>query len=294
MRIIDLHCHPGTGPWFDASVAPFAGALTDYWNTDFRPRTEEEVIGDLERNGIEGVLVAFDAETSTGKAPCTNPYVADLRDRHPDRYVGMWGSVDPWKGAISVIEAERAIKEDKVIGFHFHPVGGDFMVNNRRFYPLWETISSLGAAIMVDAGFTGMGARMPGGGGRRLKNARPFPILDDLAVDFPDLTIVAAHPAWPFTDEMMAIALHKPNVYWEMSGWGPEYLPESLKHDLSRRLQDKIMFGSDYPSLSYERLLSGWKTLNLKDSVAEKIFHENAERIFPSLAPVTQTAPAAH
>lgn len=286
MRIIDLHCHPGTAPWFDASVAPFAGALTEYWNTDFRPRTEDEVVGDLQRNDIEGVLVAFDTETSTGQAPCTNPYVAGLRDRHPEQYVGMWGSVDPWKGAISVLEAERAVREDKVIGFHFHPVGGDFMVNNRRFYPLWETISSLGAAIMVDAGFTGMGARMPGGAGRRLKNARPFPILDDLAVDFPDLTIVAAHPAWPFTDEMMAIALHKPNVYWEMSGWGPEYLPEPLKHDLSRRLQDKVMFGSDYPSISYERLLSGWKTLDLKDSVAEKIFHANAERIFPSLARV--------
>ncbi len=84
------------------------------------------------------------------------------------------------------------------------------MVTNRRFFPLWETLSSLGVAIMVDAGFTGMGARMHGGGGRRLKNTRPFPTLDDLAVDFPDLTIVAAHPAWHFTDEMMAIALRKP------------------------------------------------------------------------------------
>lgn len=285
MRIIDLHCHPGTDVWFEASVKPFAGALTEYWNTEFRPRTEKEVVVDLERNGVEGVLVAFDAETETGQAPCDNGYVSGLRDRHPDRFVGVWGSVDPWKGQVAIREAERAVKELGVLGFHFHPVGGDFMVSDRRFYPLWETISGLGAAIMVDAGFTGMGAGMRGGGGRRLKNSRPFPILDDLAVDFPDLTIVAAHPAWPFTDEMMAIALHKPNVYWEMSGWGPEYIPEPLKHDMSRRLQDKIMFGSDYPSLSYERLLTGWQKLDLRDDIAEKIFHGNAERLFPALAP---------
>lgn len=281
MRIIDMHCHPGTEEWFQASVAPFAEELKEYWSREFNGRSEDEVVADLERNGVEGILVAFDAETETGRPPCDNRYVAAMRDRHLERFPAVWGSVDPWKGEVAIREAERALKEDNVIGFHFHPVGGNFKVSNRRFYPLWETISSLGGSIMVDAGFTGMGAGMRGGGGRRLKNSRPFPILDDLAADFPDLTIVAAHPAWPFTEEMMAIALHKPNVYWEMSGWGPEYIPEPLKHDIKRRLQDKIMFGSDYPSISYERLISGWEKLELPDTIAHKVFHENAERIWP-------------
>jgi predicted TIM-barrel fold metal-dependent hydrolase len=115
--------------------------------------------------------------------------------------------------------------------------------------------------------------------GRKLKCAMPFPALDDLAADFPELTVIAAHPAWPWTDEMIAIALHKRNVFWEMSGWGPEYFPEALKRDISRRLQDKIMFGSDYPSLTYDRLFDGWSKLGLPDDVAEKVFHQNATRI---------------
>jgi len=279
MRHIDLHCHPGTELWYRASVEPYAGALTAYWKRPFVGRSEDELIADLRANDVQAVLVAFDAETDTGRAPCSNDYVVQLRDKYPEQVVGAWGSVDPWKGQIAVNEATRAVKELGVKGFHFHPVGGDFSVDNRRFYPLWETIASLGVPIMVDAGFTGMGAGMPGGAGRHLKNARPFPALDDLAADFPGLQIIAAHPAWPWTDEMIAITLHKPNVFWELSGWGPEYFPESLKHDISRRLQDKVMFGSDYPSITYERLLSGWAKLDLSDEVLAKVFYENAENL---------------
>ncbi|MDA8292662.1 MAG: amidohydrolase family protein [Actinomycetota bacterium] len=279
MRIIDLHCYPGTEEWFQASIAPYAEALTEYWGRPFVPRTAEELLGELESTGVEAMLVAFDAETVTGRAPCTNDYVAALRDAHPERIAGVWGSVDPLKGAVAIREAERAVKELGVVGFHFHPIAGDFDMDDARFYPLWDAISGLGAAIMVDTGTTGVGARLPGGGGRRLKRARPFPALDDLAVDFPQLTIVAAHPSWPWTDEMIAIALHKANVYWELSGWGPEYFPEALKHDIPRRLQDKVMFGSDYPSVSFSRTLDAWHGLGFRDEILEKVFHANAERV---------------
>jgi len=279
MRIIDLHCYPGTEEWFQASIAHYAEALTEYWGRPFVPRSEEELVGELASSGVEAVLVAFDAETVTGRAPCTNDYVAGLRDTHPAHIAGAWGSVDPWKGAIAIREAERAVKELGVIGFHFHPIAGDFDMDDPRFYPLWDAIAGLGVAIMVDTGTTGVGARMPGGGGRRLKRARPFPALDDLAVDFPQLTIIAAHPAWPWTDEMIAIALHKANVYWELSGWGPEYFPDALKHDIPRRLQDKVMFGSDYPSVSFTRTLDAWSGLGFRDEILEKVFHANAERV---------------
>lgn len=279
MRIVDLHCYPGTDEWFQASIAPYAEALTAYWGRPFVPRTEDELVSELSGSGVEAVLVAFDTETVSGRAPCTNDYVAGLRDAHRDQIAGAWGSVDPWKGAIAIREAERAVKELGVIGFHFHPIAGDFDIDERRFYPLWETIAGLGVAVMIDTGTTGVGARLPGGGGRRLKRARPFPGLDDLAVDFPELTIIAAHPAWPWTDEMIAIALHKANVYWELSGWGPEYFPEALKHDIPRRLQDKIMFGTDYPSVTMQRTLDAWTKLGYRDEIMEKVFHLNAERV---------------
>jgi predicted TIM-barrel fold metal-dependent hydrolase len=110
--------------------------------------------------------------------------------------------------------------------------------------------------VLVDVGTTGMGAGIPGGMGAPLEHARPHAV-DNLAARFPALTIIAAHPGWPWTDEMTAVALHKGNVYWELSGWAPRYFPPSLRTDIRGRLREKIMFGSDHPSLPYERLLRG-------------------------------------
>jgi len=165
-----------------------------------------------------------------------------------------------------------------MIGFHFHPIMQHFAVNDRKYYPLFEVINELKAAVMIDVGTTGMGAGMPGGMGARLRHAHPSAI-DDLAADFPDLKIIMAHPGWPWVDETTAVALHKGNVFWEMSGWAPKYFPASLKVDMRARLQDKIMFGSDYPSLPYARILKEWGELGYSDTVMEKIFHQNAERI---------------
>jgi hypothetical protein len=123
-----------------------------------------------------------------------------------------------------------------------------------------------------------MGAGLPGGMGARIRHAHPSAI-DDLAADFPTLKIIMAHPGWPWVDETTAVALHKGNVHWEMSGWAPKYFPAQLKVDMRARLQDKIMFGSDYPSLPYARIFKEWRELGYSDAVMEKIFHQNAERV---------------
>lgn len=279
MRVIDIHCHPNTAPWHIA-MAPYLDALGVYWNRSWTPLEENDFIAELCRAHVRAVIVAHDSETVTGQQPCDNDYVAGLRDRHPDVITQAWGAVDPGRGQDEMLmEAERAIRELGLLGVHFHPVCQKVSMADKRLMPLWDLLASLGAPVMIDTGFTGVGAGSPGGIGRQLKYAKPFPALDDLAAAFPQLTIVAAHPAWPWTDEMIAIALHKQNVFWEMSGWGPEYFPEPLKQDISRRLQDKIMFGSDYPSLTYERLFDGWSKLTLPDPVLEKVFHRNATRI---------------
>ena len=134
------------------------------------------------------------------------------------------------------------------------------------------------APVMIDVGTTGMGAGLPGGLGAVIRDAHPAAI-DQLAADFPNLTIVAAHPGWPWDDEMIAVALHKGNVYWEMSGWAPKYFPDAIKRDIRGRLRDKIMFGSDYPSIPYERLFREWGELGYADEIMEQVFHGNAERI---------------
>jgi len=277
MRKIDLHCYPNTDPWI-AAMAPYVEALAKYWNRSWTAKTGEAVIQDFTAAAVEAVLVAFDIETAAGTPPCTNEYVARMRDAHPGRIIQAWGSVDPCKGEVAIQQATVAIRDLKMLGFHFHPIMGHFAVDDRRFYPLWETINELRAPVMVDVGTTGMGAGLPGGLGARIRHAHPL-ALDELAADFPHLTIVAAHPGWPWVDEMTAVALHKGNVFWELSGWAPKYFPDALKKDIKGRLQDKIMFGSDYPSIPYERLFREWDELALPAPVAEKVFHTNAERV---------------
>ncbi len=277
MRIIDLHCYPGTQAWID-SQGPYVAALAKYWNRAWVAKTEDEVVADFTGAGVEACLVALDLETTVKTPPCTNEYVHGMWKRHPARIIQCWGTLDPFKGEVAIAQARKAVRELGFVGFHFHPIMQHFAVNERRFYPLFEVIDELGAAVMIDVGTTGMGAGLPGGMGAKIRHAHPSAI-DELAADFPNLKILMAHPGWPWVEETTAVALHKGNVYWEMSGWAPKHFPASLKVDMRARLQDKIMFGSDYPSLPYPRILREWHELGYGDAVMEKIFHQNAERV---------------
>ena len=277
MRIIDLHCYPNTEFWIE-SQGPYVDALAKYWNRAWTAKSEPDVIEEFRQFAVQAVLVAFDIESVTGSPPCTNEYVADMRDRNPGVILQAWAAVDPLKGEIASQEARKAIQELGMLGFHFHPIMGHFSVDDRKLYPLWETIDQLKVPVMIDVGTTGMGAGMPGGLGGVIRHAHPAAI-DQLAADFPNLNIVAAHPGWPWHEEMIAVALHKGNVSWELSGWAPKYFPEALKRDIKGRLKDKVMFGSDYPSIPYERIFKEWNELGYSDELLEKIFHGNAERI---------------
>jgi predicted TIM-barrel fold metal-dependent hydrolase len=277
MRRIDLHAYTGTKEWID-SQGPFVEALGKYWSREWVGQSEEDVVAGFKDAGVEVVLVAFDIETVVGAPPCTNDYVAGFRDRHQGTVLQAWGAVDPHKGEAALIEAEHAVRDLGLLGFHFHPIMGRFRVDDPLLRPLWDTIASLGVPVMIDVGTTGMGAGMPGGMGSRVSDAHPMAI-DNLAADFPNLTIIASHPGWPWLDEMTAVALHKGNVFWELSGWAPKYFPESLKRDVRTRLRDKIMFGSDHPSLPYKRILDEWSALGYEEDVLEQVFHLNAERI---------------
>ncbi|HEY7062512.1 MAG TPA: amidohydrolase family protein [Chloroflexota bacterium] len=276
MRRIDLHAYPATEPWI-RSQDPYPEALAKYWHHAWTPKTEDQVIQDFTAAEVEVVMVAFDIESVTGSKPCSNDYVADMRSRHPRQIVQGWAAVDPWKPTV-LEDARHAVEDLHLLGFHFHPIMGRYAVNDPRLHPLFELIDSLHAPVMIDVGTTGMGAGMAGGHGAIIRHAHPSAI-DELAAALPQLTIVAAHPGWPWVDEMTAVALHKGNVYWELSGWAPKYFPDGLKRDIRGRLREKIMFGSDYPSIPYERLFREWGELGYADEVLEGVFHDNAERV---------------
>jgi predicted TIM-barrel fold metal-dependent hydrolase len=277
MRIIDLHCYPNTKEWI-ACQQPYVEALGKYWNRAWVAKSEDEVVREFADAGVEAVLVALDLETTIGTPPCSNDYVSALQKRHPERMIHAWAAVDPFKGEHAIHEAKHAIQDLGMLGFHFHPIMGHFAVNDHRLYPLFEVINEFKVPVMIDVGTTGMGAGMPGGMGTKIRHAHPSAI-DELAADFPNMKIVAAHPGWPWVDEMTAVALHKGNVFWELSGWAPKYFPPQLKIDIRTRLKDKLFFGSDYPSIPHARLLREWQELGYSDDIMEQIFHGNAERV---------------
>ena len=278
MKAIDVHCHLSTQPQYEA-WGKFLTAMERYYK--FRPatRTEEEMVAELRRADVKACIIAWDAEAGTGEPVLPNDYVADLVRRFPDTFLGGWAMVDPWKGRAALDEAERALTTLDLLGIKFQATAQAFFPDDPRFYPLYDLCQSLGKAVQFHTGTTGFGAGMPGGMGLKLKYCRPIPHLDDVAADFPRLTIIACHPSWPWQDEMIAVVLHKANVHMEMSGWSPKYFTEPLKREIRGRLQDRVMFGSDYPVLGYERLFRDWESEGYPAEVLEKVYLKNAKRI---------------
>lgn len=278
MLAIDMHVHPGTKEYLvDAGGKYLKDALTYFHKKDVIVSLEEMARYYREIDML-GVLLAWDTETQTGLPPVTNDYVAAAVEKYPESFIGF-ASVDPWKGRMAVDELTRAVKVLGLRGLKLHPICQAFYLNDRRFYPLWETCSALKIPLLVHTGTTGVGAGVPGGNGLKLKYARPIPSIDDVAADFPDLTIIGAHPSWPWQEEMLALAVHKTNVYIDLSGWSPKYFPPSLVRYANTLLQDRVLFGSDYPFLTPERWLADFEKAGFKPEVRQKILLDNAKRL---------------
>ena len=276
MKAIDIHVHFSTAEGRRKSGI-YGDALEKYFNTKLEVLSEEEMAKVYQDLGIIGVLLPTDDETVTGVKPISHEYVAEMVRRFPDTFIGFAG-VDPWKGKAAVEELERAVKELGLRGAKFQQAAQAFFPNDRRFYPLWEKCVELKIPILFHCGTTGLGAGMPGGLGIKLKYVDPLPI-DDVAADFPELTIICAHPAWPWTDMAIAMAIHKANVYVDLSGWSPKYFPPQLTRDINSRLQNKALFGTDYPFIKPDRWLRDFEQLELKPDVRQKILLENAKKV---------------
>ncbi|MBI4635762.1 MAG: amidohydrolase [Candidatus Rokubacteria bacterium] len=272
-----MHVHPGTQEYVIDAGAELHRHAFEYLGRKLEVETGAEMAALYRRLDIMGVVFAWDAETATGLPRVSNDYVAGLVREFPDVFIGF-ASVDPWKGKWALKEVERAIVELGLRGVKFQPIAQAFYPNDRRFYPLWAECARLGVPVVFHVGITGLGAGVRGGDGLHLKYAQPLH-LDDVAADFPELTIIGAHPAWPWQDEMLAIALHKTNVYFDLSGWSPKYFPPSLLRYTNSLLQDRALFGSDYPFFSPERWLRDFETIDLKPEVREKVLFTNARKL---------------
>jgi len=215
-------------------------------------------------------------ETLSGQPQVDNETVLAAAERNADVLI-PFVSIDPTR-ATAPAEAQRLIETGRVRGFKLHPPLQQFFPNDRAVYPFYEVIEAARLPIVFHTGHSGIGTGVRGGGGVRLKFGAPMPI-DDVAVDFPDLPIVMAHPSFPWQDEAISICMHKPNVYIDLSGWSPKYFPANLVQYANTQLRDKVLFGSDYPLISPDRWLADFETLPIKDGVRERILKTNAVRL---------------
>jgi predicted TIM-barrel fold metal-dependent hydrolase len=242
-----------------------------------RKPTVPEIAAYYRERRMAAVVFTVDAETATGHPPISNEEIAEGCAAAADVLI-PFASVDPWRGKAGVRRARALVERYAVRGFKFHPSLQAFHPNDPVAYPLYEVLEELGVVALFHSGQTGIGAGVRGGGGIRLKYANPL-ALDDVAADFPDLRIVIAHPSFPWQDEALAVATHKPLVHIDLSGWSPKYFPPQLVHYANTLLKDKVLFGSDFPVITPDRWLTDFDALDIRPEVRPRILKENAVRL---------------
>ena len=162
-------------------------------------------------------------------------------------------------------------------GLKLHPQVQAFYPNDPKFEPLWDKCEEHKLPIVVHVGQTGLGAGCPGGSGIAYDYGRPM-LMDMVAANHPDLTVVMAHFGYPWHLEVLASAMHKTNVWVDLSGWRPKYIPEEVKRDCRGRLSDRFVWGSDYPMLDPGRILDEFHEMGLGDK-EDDVLKNNAARL---------------
>ena len=272
LTALDVHVHlehTGEATAADAAAKQYfgAGAQAD-WN----------VLADYYRSRKIGCVVFTVDEKITGRPQVSNDAVVEFAAKNADIAI-PFASLDPNRGADAVREARRLVAGGLIRGLKLHPPLQQFFPNDRIAYPLYEVFAEARLPVLFHTGHSGIGTGMRAGGGIRLKYGHPMPI-DDVAVDFPDLPIIMAHPSFPWQDEAISVCLHKSQVYIDLSGWSPKYFSPTLIQYANTLLKTKVLFGSDYPLLTPDRWLADFEKIGIKDEVRPLILRENALKLF--------------
>ncbi|MDV8022727.1 4-hydroxyphenyl-beta-ketoacyl-CoA hydrolase [Rhodococcus sp. IEGM 1330] len=276
---IDIHTHVEIdGCGHRALDDELMAASEKYFKSGEERTPSIDAVADHYRaRNMAAVVFTVDAGSASGHSANSVEEIAEGAARNNDVLI-PFGSVDPWQGRLAVRRIHRLVDEYGVRGFKFHPSMQGFEPNDRRFYPLYEAITEARVPALFHTGQTGIGAGLPGGHGIKLRYSDPM-LLDDVAADFPDLTVVMAHPAVPWVDAQISIATHKANVYIDLSGWSPKYFPPQLVKAANRMLRDKVLFGSDFPVIQVDRWMADFAKLDVTPEATQAIFKNNAMRV---------------
>jgi predicted TIM-barrel fold metal-dependent hydrolase len=270
---IDVHVHleapTATGTAADDAARKYFGEGAS---------TDHAALAEYYRSRKMGCVVFTVDERLSGRPHVSNDVVAQFAADHSD-FAIAFASIDPTRGPDAVREARRLVDAGVVRGLKLHPPLQQFFPNDPIAYPLYEVFAEAGLPVLFHTGHSGIGTGMPGGGGIRLKYGNPMHI-DDVAVDFPTLPIVMAHPSFPWQDEAISVCLHKPTVYIDLSGWSPKYFSPTLVQYANTLLKTKVLFGSDYPLITPDRWIADFEKIAIRDEVRPLIMKENALRLF--------------
>jgi predicted TIM-barrel fold metal-dependent hydrolase len=273
LNAIDVHVHmEHTG---EASAAD--SAAMKYFGESGVPRNPQGLAEYYRSRKIGFVIFPVD-ERLTGRPRVSNDAVAEFAAANSDVAIAF-ASIDPTRGPEAVREAKRLVSSGAIRGLKLHPPLQQFFPNDPIAYPLYEVFAAAKLPVVFHTGHSGIGTGLPGGAGIRLKYGNPMHI-DDVAVDFPDLPIILAHPSFPWQDEAISVCLHKPTVYIDLSGWSPKYFSPTLVQYANTLLKTKVLFGSDYPLITPDRWLADFEKIAIRDEVRPLILKQNAMRLF--------------
>ena len=273
---IDVHTHAWKSALqVDDKLTESQEAMGRYFRYQPQHQTVPEM-AEMYRK-LKMAFVVFTVDSPREPRKISNEEIAKLAHENSDVAI-PFASISPHRGAEGVTAARRLIRDYKVRGFKFHPSVQEFFPNDRLAYPLYEVIAEAKLPALFHTGQTGVGAKTRGGGGIRLKYSHPL-YLDDVAADFPDMPIILAHPSFPWQEEALSVATHKPQVYIDLSGWSPKYFPPILVQYANTLLKDRVLFGSDYPVIAPEKWVEEFEKLPIKPEVRALIMKENAARL---------------
>ena len=273
---IDVHTHA----WKSAlQVGDKLTESQEAMGRYFRYQPQHQTVPEMAEmyRKLKMAFVVFTVDSPREPRKISNEEIAELAHENSDVAI-PFASISPHRGAEGVAAARRLIRDYKVRGFKFHPSVQEFFPNDRLAYPLYEVIAEAKLPALFHTGQTGVGAKTRGGGGIRLKYSKPL-YLDDVAADFPDMPIILAHPSFPWQEEALSVATHKPQVYIDLSGWSPKYFPPILVQYANTLLKDRVLFGSDYPVIAPEKWVEEFEKLPIKPEVRALIMKENAARL---------------
>jgi predicted TIM-barrel fold metal-dependent hydrolase len=275
MKAFDVHVHPSTRGLDHHACGYFRRDLKDI------PQSADAFAELYRKNDVQALLIGWHPTTVNEGARNSNEHALELCANHPDAFPGILAALDVNAQDLTVVarDAAELVKNPCVKGFKFHPPDQGFYPSDKRFYDIWEVIQASGKPALFHIGFTVLGANTDGGSGIALDYGRPIH-LDMLARDFPKMKIIAAHPGWPWEQETIGVVTHKKNLFVDTSGYLAEQLPEIFQKAIGSRLQDKALFGTDFPYVDLGKALISFDKMNFKQPVKDKLLFANAQALF--------------